>query len=53
MIEETRWVRARVHMPIIADESLPAGLRHSKLKDAFDGVNVKLERAAACWRRTA
>jgi len=42
MIEETRWVRKRVHIPIIADE---ACLHHGdipKLADAFDGVNVKL-----------
>jgi L-alanine-DL-glutamate epimerase-like enolase superfamily enzyme len=36
MLEETRWVRARVHIPIIADE---------KLKECFDGVNVKLDKS--------
>jgi L-Ala-D/L-Glu epimerase len=44
MIEETRWVRSRVHIPIIADEvSLhPADI--PKLKDAYDGINVKLDK---------
>ncbi|HSW50074.1 MAG TPA: dipeptide epimerase [Bryobacteraceae bacterium] len=42
MLEETRWVRSRVHIPVIADEAClhPAGI--PKLADAFDGVNIKL-----------
>jgi L-alanine-DL-glutamate epimerase-like enolase superfamily enzyme len=44
-IEDTRWIRARVHIPIIADEAC----RHSddipKLREAYDGVNVKLDKA--------
>jgi L-Ala-D/L-Glu epimerase len=44
MIEETRWVRGKVHIPIIADEvSLhPADI--PKLKDAYDGINIKLDK---------
>jgi len=42
MREETRWVRSRVQIPIIADEAC----RHPEdipgLADAYDGVNVKL-----------
>jgi L-alanine-DL-glutamate epimerase-like enolase superfamily enzyme len=45
MIEETRWVRARVHIPIIADEACQHASDIPKLKDAFDGVNVKLDKA--------
>jgi L-alanine-DL-glutamate epimerase-like enolase superfamily enzyme len=45
MIEETRWVRSRVHIPIIADESCQRASDIPKLKDAFDGVNVKLDKA--------
>jgi L-alanine-DL-glutamate epimerase-like enolase superfamily enzyme len=45
MIEETRWVRARVHMPIIADEACQRASDIPKLKDAFDGVNVKLDKS--------
>lgn len=42
MIEETRWVRSRVHIPIIADEACLHPSDIPKLVNAFDGVNVKL-----------
>ena len=45
MIEETRWVRSRVHIPIIADEACQRASDIPKLKDAFDGVNVKLDKS--------
>ncbi len=45
MIEETRWVRSRVHIPIIADEACMHAGDIPKLRDAFDGVNVKLDKA--------
>jgi len=45
MIEETRWVRSRVHIPIIADEACQHASDIPKLKDAFDGVNVKLDKS--------
>ncbi len=45
MIEETRWVRSRVHIPIIADESCLHPGDIPMLAAAFDGVNVKLDKA--------
>jgi L-alanine-DL-glutamate epimerase-like enolase superfamily enzyme len=42
MLEETRWVRARVHIPIIADEACLHPQDVPKLAGAYDGVNVKL-----------
>jgi L-Ala-D/L-Glu epimerase len=45
MIEETRWVRSRVHIPILADESCLRAAEIPKLIDAFDGINVKLDKA--------
>jgi L-alanine-DL-glutamate epimerase-like enolase superfamily enzyme len=45
MIEDTRWVRSRVHIPIIADEACQHASDIPKLRDAFDGVNVKLDKA--------
>ena len=45
MIEETRWVRGRVHIPIIADEACQRAGDIPKLRDAFDGVNVKLDKS--------
>ncbi len=53
MIEETRWVRARVHIPIIADEACQRASDIPKLKDAFDGVNIKLDKSGGmleAWR---
>ena len=53
MIEETRWVRSRVHLPIIADESCLHAGDIPKVKDAFDGINVKLDKAGGvleAWR---
>jgi L-alanine-DL-glutamate epimerase-like enolase superfamily enzyme len=44
MIEETRWVRKHVHLPIIADEAATNVRAIPKLVDAYDGVNVKLDK---------
>jgi len=44
MIEETRWVRSRVHIPIIADEASLHPSDIPKLAAAFDGVNIKLDK---------
>jgi L-Ala-D/L-Glu epimerase len=44
MVEETRWVRSRVHIPIIADEACLHPQDIPKLRDAFDGINVKLDK---------
>lgn len=42
MLEEIRWVRRRVHIPLIADEACLHPADIPKLVDAFDGVNIKL-----------
>jgi L-alanine-DL-glutamate epimerase-like enolase superfamily enzyme len=44
MIEETRWVRSRVHLPIIADEACERPADIVKVKDAYDGINIKLDK---------
>jgi L-alanine-DL-glutamate epimerase-like enolase superfamily enzyme len=44
MIEETRWVRSHVHLPLIADEAAVNARAIPKLADAYDGVNVKLDK---------
>ena len=44
MVEETRWVRSRVHIPIIADEACLHPSDIPRLAGAFDGVNVKLDK---------
>ncbi len=53
MIDETRWVRSRVHIPIIADEACQRASDIPKLRDAFDGVNIKLDKSGGmmeAWR---
>jgi L-alanine-DL-glutamate epimerase-like enolase superfamily enzyme len=44
MLEETRWVRKRVHLPIIADEACLNAAAVPHLVEAYDGVNVKLDK---------
>ncbi len=41
-LEDIRWVRGRVHIPLIADESCLHTGDIPKLVNSFDGVNVKL-----------
>ena len=45
MLEETRWLRERVDIPIIADESVKTAKDIPKLAAAFDGINIKLMKA--------
>ena len=45
MLEETRWVHERVHLPLIADEACQRASHIPKLVGIFDGVNVKLDKA--------
>ncbi len=42
MVEETKWVRKRVHIPLIADEACLHPPDIPKLAEAYDGVNIKL-----------
>jgi L-Ala-D/L-Glu epimerase len=44
MAEEIKWVRSRVHMPIIADEACLRPADIPKLAGIYDGVNVKLDK---------
>jgi L-alanine-DL-glutamate epimerase-like enolase superfamily enzyme len=58
MIKETRYVRSRVHLPIFADEACTDITMIPQLKDAYDGINVKLDKSGgmleACrWIETA
>lgn len=42
MLEETRWVRSRVNIPIFADEACLHAEDIPRIAVAFDGVNIKL-----------
>jgi L-alanine-DL-glutamate epimerase-like enolase superfamily enzyme len=45
MLEEHRWLRDRVDMPIFADEACLRPIDIPRLADAYDGVNVKIDKA--------
>jgi L-Ala-D/L-Glu epimerase len=45
MFEETKYVRSKVHLPIMADEACTTAAAIPKLKEAYDGINVKLDKA--------
>jgi L-alanine-DL-glutamate epimerase-like enolase superfamily enzyme len=45
MFEEIKWVRGKVHMPIFADEACLHPQDIPKLAEAYDGVNIKLDKA--------
>jgi len=42
MIDETRWLRDRANIPIIADEAVKSAADIPKLATAYDGINIKL-----------
>lgn len=42
MYEETKWLRERVDMPIVADEAVKNAADIPKLAEAYDGINIKL-----------
>ncbi|MCR4439850.1 MAG: dipeptide epimerase [bacterium] len=45
MLEETAWVRERSPLPIIADESVKSAHDIPALAQAFDGINIKVDKA--------
>jgi L-alanine-DL-glutamate epimerase-like enolase superfamily enzyme len=45
MLEETKYVRSKVHLPIIADEACTDASMIPRLTEAYDGINVKLDKA--------
>jgi L-Ala-D/L-Glu epimerase / N-acetyl-D-glutamate racemase len=45
MFEETKYVRSKVHLPIFADEACTDVTMIPRLTEAYDGVNVKLDKA--------
>jgi L-Ala-D/L-Glu epimerase len=45
-LDDMKWVRERVRLPIIADEACTAATLIPKLREVgFDGINVKLDKA--------
>jgi len=53
MFEETKYVRSKVHIPIIADEACTHASLIPMLREAYDGINVKLDKSGGvmeAWR---
>ncbi len=44
MLEEAKWMRGKVNIPIFADEACLHPADIPKLASAFDGVNIKLDK---------
>jgi len=52
-LEDVRWLRERFDIPIIADEAVLHPGDIPKLAEAYDGVNIKLDKAGGileAWR---
>jgi L-alanine-DL-glutamate epimerase-like enolase superfamily enzyme len=45
LLEEQRWIRKRVHIPVLADEACLHTQDIPKIADAYDGIVVKLDKA--------
>ena len=45
MLAETRYVRSRVHLPIFADEACTRAASLPQLRESYDGINVKVDKA--------
>jgi len=44
-LEDMKYVRSKIHMPVFADEACGRATDIPKLKEYFDGVNVKLDKS--------
>lgn len=45
-LSDMPWLREQVHIPLIADESVKTLSDIPRLKDGFDGINIKLMKSA-------
>jgi len=49
MHDETRWLRGKARIPIFADEACCHPEDIPRLADAYDGVNIKLDKCGGIW----
>jgi L-alanine-DL-glutamate epimerase-like enolase superfamily enzyme len=49
MFEETRWLRGKARIPIFADESCLHPEDIPRLAEAYDGVNIKLDKCGGIF----
>lgn len=45
MVEETRWLKERTHLPIVADEAVETARDIPGLVGAYSGINIKIMKA--------
>jgi L-alanine-DL-glutamate epimerase-like enolase superfamily enzyme len=45
MLEETKWLRDKIDMPLVADEAVKTAADIAILAQAYDGINIKLMKA--------
>lgn len=46
MLEETKWLRDRSNIPVVADEAVKSAADIPKLAQAYDGINIKLMKSS-------
>ena len=49
-IDDLRWLRERVGIPIVADESLDSANSLEQIAGAFHGINVKIQKIGGLYR---
>jgi L-alanine-DL-glutamate epimerase-like enolase superfamily enzyme len=49
MIDDMKYVRSKIHIPVVADEASLHPSDIPKLRDGFDGINVKLDKCGGMW----
>lgn len=45
MVDELKYVRSKIHIPMIADEACTEASAIPRLAEMYDGINVKLDKA--------
>jgi L-alanine-DL-glutamate epimerase-like enolase superfamily enzyme len=45
MLDDMKFVRGKIHIPVIADEACQHASDIPKLREGFDGVNIKLDKS--------
>lgn len=48
-LEEARWLRGKTKIPVFADEACLHPEDIPRLAEAFDGVNIKLDKCGGLW----
>lgn len=49
-LDDTRWLRERVDIPLVADEALDSAESLERIADAYDGINVKIQKIGGLYK---